>query len=204
MEHKTAHFAPLHRTLRSEPTFEAQQLAKSPCCSNHKALSGSTYRWPWKTANKQLLIGNLERLIPHPQQQPTCILIEIFLIGSTRSSWKSLALSCLSWAMEMFYSKSFAKCKTTVCFCRLWSVPLIIWSSHLLSCPSYFERDSLNNDTADNWALAAGNLRKLLRMLDGYFTTVLKKQIDTSHVNVNNIGMFSRRLPLKLSCARLF
>lgn len=59
---------------------------------------------------------------------------------------------------------------------------------HICRCPSYFESDSLNKDTTGNWALAAGNLRKLLRMLDGYFTTVLKKQIDTSHVNVNNIG----------------
>jgi hypothetical protein len=46
----------------------------------------------------------------------------------------------------------------------------------------------LNKDVTGNWALAAGNIRKLLRSIDGYFTTVLRKRIDTSHVDVNSIG----------------
>ena len=56
------------------------------------------------------------------------------------------------------------------------------------SCPSYFEQDVLNKEVTGNWALAAGNIRKLLRMLDGYFTTILHKRIDTSHIDVNAIG----------------
>uniref|UniRef100_A0A7S3HAB2 Calponin-homology (CH) domain-containing protein n=1 Tax=Spumella elongata TaxID=89044 RepID=A0A7S3HAB2_9STRA len=55
-------------------------------------------------------------------------------------------------------------------------------------CPNHFEKDSLNKETTGNWALAAGNLRKLLRMLDNYFTTVLHKRIDTSSVDVNAIA----------------
>jgi len=55
-------------------------------------------------------------------------------------------------------------------------------------CPSYFEQDVLNKEVTGNWALAAGNIRKLLRMLDGYFTTILHKRIDTSHIDVNAIA----------------
>mmetsp|Transcript_15944 Transcript_15944/g.26848 ORF Transcript_15944/g.26848 Transcript_15944/m.26848 type:complete len:728 (+) Transcript_15944:127-2310(+) len=60
-------------------------------------------------------------------------------------------------------------------------------------CPAYFERDSLNNadEVVDNWALAAGNVRKILRMLDGYFETVLGKHIDTSHVDASSIAKTS-------------
>ncbi|KAJ1439302.1 hypothetical protein B484DRAFT_391877, partial [Ochromonadaceae sp. CCMP2298] len=53
-------------------------------------------------------------------------------------------------------------------------------------CPDYFEKDSLNT-CADNWALAAGNWRKLLRSLDGYFTERLGKRVDVTHIDVNKI-----------------
>lgn len=52
--------------------------------------------------------------------------------------------------------------------------------------PFYFEKGTMNTETAGNWALAAGNLRKLLRTLDGYFRTVLFKEISMN-VDVNAI-----------------
>ena len=73
------------------------------------------------------------------------------------------------------------------------SMSCLLTASGFHRCPNHFEKDSLNKETTGNWALAAGNLRKLLRMLDSYFTTVLHKRIDTSSVDVNAIGMCINR-----------
>eukprot|EP01038_Epipyxis_sp_PR26KG_P014145 gene14145-18983_t len=55
-------------------------------------------------------------------------------------------------------------------------------------CPSCFERETLDKEARGNVAIAANNLRKILRMLDVYFVSVLKKRIDMSNVNVNAIA----------------
>jgi hypothetical protein len=55
-------------------------------------------------------------------------------------------------------------------------------------CPDFFELDSLNRNTDENWALSVSNIRTLLRLLDDYFRTVLGKKIDMSSVDVQEIG----------------
>eukprot|EP01031_Cornospumella_fuschlensis_P027872 gene27872-33656_t len=54
--------------------------------------------------------------------------------------------------------------------------------------PDFFQGDSLNRECDGNWALAAGNLRVILRSLHDYFTSVLHKKIDISSINVNEIA----------------
>ena len=51
--------------------------------------------------------------------------------------------------------------------------------------PTYFEKTCLSKQ--ENTALSAGNVRSLLRSLDGYFKTVLKKTVSVN-VNINKIG----------------
>jgi hypothetical protein len=59
--------------------------------------------------------------------------------------------------------------------------------------PSYFDKGSLAKQ--ENKALDAGKIRSLLRSLDGYFKTVLKKNVDASSVNVNKIGWYIESPP---------
>lgn len=46
----------------------------------------------------------------------------------------------------------------------------------------------MHKATDGNWALAAGNIRTLLRSLDDYFRTVLGKSVDLSGVEANAIA----------------
>eukprot|EP00596_Hydrurales_sp_CCMP1899_P005175 CAMPEP_0119034874 /NCGR_PEP_ID=MMETSP1177-20130426/1896_1 /TAXON_ID=2985 /ORGANISM="Ochromonas sp, Strain CCMP1899" /LENGTH=711 /DNA_ID=CAMNT_0006992673 /DNA_START=257 /DNA_END=2389 /DNA_ORIENTATION=+ len=54
--------------------------------------------------------------------------------------------------------------------------------------PEHFNKDLLNKDAGGNWALCANNLRKLLRLMDDFYKSVLKKSIDMSCVNVDTIA----------------
>ncbi len=58
--------------------------------------------------------------------------------------------------------------------------PLTIRLSRLLSfsAPEYFEPSTIAHHLGSNWALKAGNLRKLIRNLEDYFHEGLKKDAD--------------------------
>jgi hypothetical protein len=63
--------------------------------------------------------------------------------------------------MEVFLLTFFMKCNLLIVRFPLYLNSLIV----RYSCPEHFEADQINRNTNDNWALAAGNLRKLLRLV---------------------------------------
>lgn len=54
--------------------------------------------------------------------------------------------------------------------------------------PTHFDKDVFDKDSVNNYALAAGNLRKILRVLSEYFRSSLNKVIDMSNIDVNAIA----------------
>ena len=61
---------------------------------------------------------------------------------------------------------------------------------HILAdiAPSNFDRTALCVVTDGNWALCATNLKKLLRLIDHYYKSVLHKKVDISNVEVQGIA----------------
>ena len=54
--------------------------------------------------------------------------------------------------------------------------------------PTNFDRTALRVVTDGNWALCATNLKKLLRLIDHYYKSVLHKKVDISNVEVQGIA----------------
>lgn len=54
--------------------------------------------------------------------------------------------------------------------------------------PAYFEDVSSGLDSDDNWALSSSHIKKILRLLNEYFTNVLHKGIDMSAIDANAIA----------------
>ena len=50
----------------------------------------------------------------------------------------------------------------------------------------YFPTDGIEG--SDNWVMRASNIRKILRLIESYYTNVLSKGIDIISVNVNNLA----------------
>jgi hypothetical protein len=54
--------------------------------------------------------------------------------------------------------------------------------------PEHFDEDALNKEAAGNRTLCTNNLNTILRLMDDFYKTVLKKSIDMSSVDVNAIA----------------
>eukprot|EP01041_Mallomonas_annulata_P000351 gene351-629_t len=54
--------------------------------------------------------------------------------------------------------------------------------------PSSFDKSLIVNDSSGNWALSSSNFKTILRMLEDYYTNVVRKKIDMGSIDVNAIA----------------
>lgn len=54
--------------------------------------------------------------------------------------------------------------------------------------PDHFDRKALSVEANGNWVLCTSNLKNLLRLIDQYYKTVLKKKVDIKNVDVQAIA----------------
>mmetsp|Transcript_38636 Transcript_38636/g.39331 ORF Transcript_38636/g.39331 Transcript_38636/m.39331 type:complete len:614 (-) Transcript_38636:29-1870(-) len=54
--------------------------------------------------------------------------------------------------------------------------------------PDHFDASSASMDVSENWALKASQFKRILRMLEDYYTNVVQKSIDMGAIDVNLIA----------------